>query len=200
MLRHRTVVDFWSPELSTFAPGLVFDRSGPHLTRVVASSPGHLLATHLLDGDDVADQRESLIDRLLAPDMLAGAGIRTKSTTAPRFSPGAYHNGSVWPMDTGIIADGLRRHGRVAEANDLEHRILSACLAVGSPVEFFCGERDGSIAINTRTLTALRDGELRVVEQPPQAVQGWTATRLWRILRRRGLIAQGQAQLARRIA
>lgn len=148
-------------------PTLAFDPSGPHQTRIVASSTGHLLASQLLDGHDVADKREALVRRLLAPDMLTGPGIRTKSTTAPRFRPGAYHNGSVWPMDTGVIADGLRRHRRVAEADDLEDRILTACIAVGSPVEFFRGEPDGSIAINTSTVVAFRDGELRVTEQPP---------------------------------
>ena len=48
--------------------------------------------------------------------------MRTKSVGAPRFNPGSYHNGSVWPMDTGIIADGLRQHGYSKEADDLEDR------------------------------------------------------------------------------
>jgi glycogen debranching enzyme len=80
----------------------------------------------------VAAQREALLRRLLAPDILAGGGIRMKSTGAPRFQPGSYHNGSVWPMDTGVVADGLRRHGYHAEADDLEDRVLRACASVGA--------------------------------------------------------------------
>ncbi len=65
------------------------------IARVVASSPGHLLDSGLLDGQDVAGLRERLIARFDEPDLLAGGGIRTKSTTAARFRPGSYHNGST---------------------------------------------------------------------------------------------------------
>ena len=36
------------------------------------------------------------------------------------------------------------------------------------------------------TVDALVDGVINRLEQPPQANQGWTATRVWRILRSRG--------------
>jgi glycogen debranching enzyme len=187
------MAEFWFPSLHTFAAALVLDGTRPKPTRVVASSPGHLLDTRLLDGVDAGPLREALIGRLLAPDVLAAAGIRTKSTTARRFRPGSYHNGSVWPMDTGVIADGLRRHGHMQEADDLEVRILRACAVAGSPVQFFRGDPDGTIAINTRSAYLRRDGERRRVEQPPQRIQGWTVTRLWRILRRRGALSDVNA-------
>ncbi|HTD79729.1 MAG TPA: hypothetical protein VK898_18985, partial [Chloroflexota bacterium] len=131
--------------------------------------------------------------RVLAPDMLAAAGIRTKSTTAARFAPGAYHNGSVWPVDTGVIADGLLRHGYVAEATDLEDRLLRACARVGGLVEFFRGDPDADVAINRSPVELELDGARILLEQPPQLVQGWTVTRLWRILRRRGLAPSPRA-------
>jgi glycogen debranching enzyme len=184
LLRRKVLRECWLPELGTFAPALVLSVPTPVPARVVASSPGHLLATALLDGEDAAPYRERLVQRLLAPDMLASAGIRTKSTTAARFAPGAYHNGSVWPVDTGVIADGLRRHGYLREANDLEDRILRACAALG-PVEFFRGDDGPEIRINSAIHDALVDGGMRRLEQPPQPIQGWTATRLWRVLRRR---------------
>lgn len=189
-LRARFLRDFWQPDLGTFALALTFDglRDG-HATarpaRVIASSPGHLLASRLLDGDDAAALRERLTRRLFEEDLLAGAGIRTKATGAARFRAGAYHNGSTWPMDTGVIADGLRRHGEHARADDLEARIVRGCALAGGFPEFFRGDRDGRIAVNTATLDRLENGMLNRLEQPPQANQGWTATRLWRILRRR---------------
>jgi glycogen debranching enzyme len=188
-LRRRVLADFWLADLETFAPAVVLDSSPPGPLRIVASSPGHLLAGRLLDGEDAAAYRNALVRRLLAPDMLASAGVRTKSTTAARFAPGSYHNGSVWPVDTGVLADGLRRHGYVHEANDLEERILAACAEVGSPVEFLRGDAIAGVRINTQVLDELEDGVVRRREQPPQRVQGWTVTRLWRILRRRGLLA-----------
>jgi glycogen debranching enzyme len=191
-LQARFLRDFWQPDLGTFALALTFD--GHHETwpdgrlrgrpaRVVASSPGHLLASRLLDGDDAAPMRERLIRRLFEDDLLAGAGIRTRAVGSARFRPGSYHNGSVWPMDTGVIADGLRRHGRSALADDLEARIVGACRQVGCFPEFFRGDPDGSIAINTTTIDKVVDGLLNRLEQPPQPFQGWTATRVWRALR-----------------
>jgi glycogen debranching enzyme len=200
-LRARFLHDFWQPDLGTFALALTFDVPGQTTTngqtttdgqtttagrahgrpaRVIASSPGHLLASRLLDDDDVAEVRDRLIRRLFEDDLLAGAGIRTRAIGSARFRPGSYHNGSVWPMDTGVIADGLRRHGQAALADDLEARIVRACTEVGAFPEFFRGEPDGRIAVNTATVDKIVDGVLNRLEQPPQPYQGWTATRVWR--------------------
>ena len=184
-LRARVLSSFWQPDLGTFAPALTIEADGAtRAARVPASSPGHLLASGLLDGLEAEPFREQLIVRLTRDDFVCGAGLRTKASTAPRFAPGSYHNGSSWPMDTGVIADGLRRHGRHALADDLEARILRACVAAGGFPEFFRGDEDGGLRVNTVTLDALVHGVVLRLEQPPQAYQGWTATRVWRILRR----------------
>ncbi|MER9240909.1 hypothetical protein [Mesorhizobium sp. M0633] len=189
-LRAMTLRHFWQPDLRTFAHALTIDAHGVATpVRIVASAPGHLLATKILDGAEFCRLRDTLASRLLEDDMLAGAGIRTKSTRDPLFRPGAYHNGSVWPMDTGVIADGLRQHGYVEQADDLENRIISACATVGDFPEFFRGDLDGRVSINRESLTYLRDGRLHFREQPPQIHQGWTTTRVWRILRRRGAVS-----------
>ncbi len=184
-LRTRTLSAFWQADLGTFAHAVSVESDG-HLraARVVASSPGHLLASHLLDGADVASIRDRLAARLLEPDLLAYAGVRTKSTTAPRFRAGAYHNGSTWPWDTGVIADGLRRHGYRTAADDLDSRVVRACAQVGGFPEFFRGDDRNVASVNHITLDAIVDGIPNRLEQPPQARQGWTATRVWRILRR----------------
>lgn len=192
-LRACFLQDFWQPDLGTFALALTFEtapssaadgRVHGRPARTIASSPGHLLASRLLDGADAADMREHLIARLLEPDLLAGAGIRTRSTGSPRFRPGSYHNGSVWPMDTGVISDGLRRHGHADLADDLDRRVLTGCAEIGGFPELFRGEVDGSIAVTTETIDLIEDGKLHRLEQPPQPYQGWTATRVWRILQR----------------
>ena len=186
-LRARVLAEFWLPELRTFAHALTFGAGGrPRPARVVASGAGHLLASRLLDGEDAAPRRTALIARFAEGDLLAGAGIRTKAIGAARFGAGTYHNGSTWPMDTGVVADGLRRHGAIEQADDLEERILRGCAAVGGFPEFFRGDPDGAIRVNTAIVDRLVDGALNRLEQPPQANQGWTATRVWCILRRRG--------------
>jgi hypothetical protein len=73
----------------------------------------------------------------------------------------------------------------VAEADDLEDRILRACATVGELVEFFRGDLDDRVRINECVVDVMDDGRIRKLEQPPQHTQGWTATRVWRILRRR---------------
>jgi len=187
VLRARVLASFWQPDLDTFAHALAFDggrRARP--ARVVASGAGHLLDSRLLDGCDAAHYRERLIARLRARDLLAGAGVRTKSTAAPRFGPGTYHNGSTWPMDTGVIADGLRRHGCDRQADDLDRRVVNSCARVGGFPEFFRGDVDGRVRVNRATVDVVVDGVSNRVEQPPQHRQGWTTTRVWRILRQRG--------------
>jgi glycogen debranching enzyme len=183
-LRARTIANFWQPDLGTFAHAVTLEEDGSQRpARVVASSPGHLLSSRMLDGDEAVPLRAQLAARLMQPDLLAAAGVRTRSTTAPRFRPGAYHNGSTWPWDTGVIADGLRRHGFVEQADDLETRVVTACARVGGFPEFFRGDDGPSVSVNVRTVDAIVDGVLNRLEQPPQARQGWTATRVWRILR-----------------
>jgi glycogen debranching enzyme len=179
----------WQVDLGTFAQAMTAESDGQFKpARVVASSAGHLLASRILDGPVATNHLKRLVARLVEPDLLAGAGIRTKSTSAPRFRGGSYHNGSVWPMDTGVIADGLRRHGEFRAANDLDRRTLRACQLSGGFPEFFRGDADGSVAVNTETIDAIVDGVPNRLEQPPQIEQGWTATRVWCILRAQGAI------------
>jgi glycogen debranching enzyme len=188
-LRTKVLEEFWMPEAGTFALALEVRADGAlRQAEVVASNPGHLLASQLLDGDDLAAVRDALAARFRGADLLAGAGVRTRSVSSPRFRAGAYHNGSTWPMDTGVVADGLRRHGFASQADDLEDRIVRACDVVGGFPEFFRGDTDGGVRVNLETLDVEVDGVRNRLEQPPQANQGWTATRVWRILRSRAAI------------
>ncbi len=57
--------------------------------------------------------------RLMEPDMNSGWGIRTLSAHHPAFNPYSYQNGSVWPHDNGIIAEGFKRYGFHDEAAEI---------------------------------------------------------------------------------
>ncbi len=50
-------------------------------------------------------------DRLLAPDLFSGWGVRTLSATHPAYNPYSYHRGSVWPVEQGTFALAFMRYG-----------------------------------------------------------------------------------------
>lgn len=214
-LKQRFIAKFWQDHLGTFAQAVAFEGNDTkgRAFRTVASSPGQLLTSGILD--DHPELRDRMIDRLFAPDMLAGPGIRTKSTTAARFLEGGYHNGTVWPTISLEIKDGLLRsaeHVRrqandarnagdidratqlsakseelFARAVDLEDRAIRATAKFPYFPEFFRGSVDGKIRVNEEIVRKDIDGRMNTLEQPPQP-QGWTATAMERILRRRGFI------------
>jgi glycogen debranching enzyme len=83
----------------------------------------------------------------MSTELQSGWGIRTLSKSTVAYNPMSYHNGSIWPHDNAIIAEGMRKIGRVADAHKIMLGLLEA--AQFQPdfrlPELFCGfERDGS--------------------------------------------------------
>ena len=101
--------DFWVEERGWFAMGLDGDKNQ---IDALASNMGHCLWTGIVD----TDKAHLVAERLMAPDMFTGWGIRTLSERAVGYNPMSYHCGSVWPHDNAIIAAGLMRYGFVDEA------------------------------------------------------------------------------------
>lgn len=73
----------------------------------VASNPGHLLWSGIVP----AERAQRVVERLLAPDMSSGWGIRTLTQNNPTYNPYSYQNGSVWPHDNSLIALGFQKYG-----------------------------------------------------------------------------------------
>ena len=68
--------------------------------------------------------RRPVVERLMAPDMFRGWGIRTYAPGQPGYNPIGYHTGTVWPHDMSLIAAGLQalrlpRRGEPAGGPDL---------------------------------------------------------------------------------
>ena len=78
----------------------------------VASNAGHCLASGIVPPDRAA----RVVERLMAPDMWSGWGIRTLSSDHVAYNPFSYQTGTVWPHDNALIAGGFRRYGHDAEA------------------------------------------------------------------------------------
>ena len=77
----------------------------------------------------------------MAPDMFTGWGIRTLSKDTRSYNPISFYNGSVWPFDTALIANGLKKHGYVQEADRLAWGLVEAAGAheYARLPEMFCG-------------------------------------------------------------
>ena len=146
--------------------------------KVRTSNMGHTLNSRLLKGNDptITRMRESTVNQVLGPQLLAPSGIRTLAKDEMRFRPGAYHNGSVWLWDTHHIAKGLRRLGYTNQADDLDRRILHVVEETKLFPEYVRGDNDETPHINNQTIVLYDEIYRREnkIEQPPQEVQAWT--------------------------
>ena len=133
-LRARFNEAFWNPAEGTFALAL-----DGHKRQVesVTSNPGHCLYCGIVD----PGKADAVVQRLMAPDMFGGWGVRTLSGECPAFNPMSYHNGSIWPHDNAIVAAGMKRYGHDQDVM----RIANAVLDVATRArdfrlpELYCG-------------------------------------------------------------
>ncbi len=133
-LQSRFNRDFWVEDQGYCAMAL--DGDGKPVDGI-GSNPGHCLGLGIL----YSDKARSVAERLRAPDMFNGWGIRTLSSLSPVYNPMGYHIGSVWPHDNGLIAAGLRSLGLMDQALEVAQGIIDMTLQqpYQRPPELFCG-------------------------------------------------------------
>jgi glycogen debranching enzyme len=140
-LRRRFNEDFWMDEQGTFALALDGDK---RQVAAVSSNVGHCLWTGIID----QEKAQAVADRLVADDMFSGWGIRTLSNRMPAYNPASYHNGSVWPHDNALCAQGLMRYGFVEHAlRVIEAQLDAAAQIPGSLPELFAGYGRDEVAV-----------------------------------------------------
>jgi glycogen debranching enzyme len=118
--------------------------------RAVRSNMGHVLWASTSKHDDgrvdsilTKGRAESVVRRLMMPDMFEPkAGIRTLSKLSSKFKPNSYHNGSIWPHDNALIAEGFEIHGFTKEARMVRDATLSAIEKFNSAIELFVYEEN----------------------------------------------------------
>jgi glycogen debranching enzyme len=118
-LRKRFADAFWLPEEGFYA--LAQDgenRPVPTLT----SNIGHLLWSGIVPDEHV----DPVVAHLLGDQLFSGWGVRTMAAGQRAYNPMEYHNGTVWPHDNSLIAMGLTRYGRRAEAARIAEAVLEA--------------------------------------------------------------------------
>ncbi|MFN2524721.1 MAG: glycogen debranching N-terminal domain-containing protein, partial [Actinomycetota bacterium] len=125
---------FWMSDEGTFA--LALD-GRKRQVKSVTSNAGHCLYCHIADDKKGA----GVAERLMAPDMFSGWGIRTLSAESPAYNPMSYHNGSVWPHDNAIVAAGLKRYGFSSATEAIATALFDAAVASREMrlPELFCG-------------------------------------------------------------
>lgn len=133
---------FGSSEYPFFAHAI--DGTGkPLLSK--RSNIGHILWASFRLSDDgyrdciIADEYiEPLVKQLLEADIFEPhAGIRTLSKSSRVFDPISYHNGSIWPHDNSMIAEGMDNFGFSKEAHFVRRALFSAYEHFQTPLELF---------------------------------------------------------------
>ena len=118
------------------------DGNGKKLT-APRSSMGHVLwAVWRPNGltDCILEESHipALVRRLLSRDLFVRrAGIRTLSSRSLHFDPYSYHNGSIWPHDTEMLAEGLENFGYTDEARCVRQALRRAYQYFKTPIELF---------------------------------------------------------------
>ncbi|HEY9822395.1 MAG TPA: amylo-alpha-1,6-glucosidase, partial [Candidatus Sericytochromatia bacterium] len=133
-LKRRFNKDFWMDDQDFCA--LALDGDGNPVDSI-SSNPGHCLNLGIF----LPEKAYSVAERLRAPDMFNGWGIRTLSSLSPAYNPMGYHVGSVWPHDNAMIALGLRSLGLIDQALELSQGLFDMTLQQPylRPPELFCG-------------------------------------------------------------
>ena len=111
--------------------------SNKHPCRIRSSNAGQCLLSGIAEPQKAAETAETLF----SAESFSGWGIRTVASSAARYNPMSYHNGSVWPHDNALIAAGLARYG----FKDLTIKLLTGLFDASLFVdqrrlpELFCG-------------------------------------------------------------
>jgi glycogen debranching enzyme len=124
---------FWDREKEFYILALDGDKKP---CQVKASNMGQLLFTGIVP----ADRAEKIVSLLTDTKFFSGFGIRTVPEGETRYNPMSYHNGTVWPHDTALIARGMGQTGHTAEALALFKGLSNAAEKNGGRLpELFAG-------------------------------------------------------------
>ncbi|HZI78236.1 MAG TPA: amylo-alpha-1,6-glucosidase [Vicinamibacterales bacterium] len=133
-LRHAFEQRFWCDDLGVYA--LALD-GAKRPCRVVSSNA----AQCLMSGIASPERARRVADSVMRDGMFSGWGVRTVREGEARYNPMAYHNGSIWPHDTALVALGLARYGLKHDVVRLAEGLFAAAqqFELRRLPELFCG-------------------------------------------------------------
>ncbi len=146
-LRDRFREQFWIDDLSGGRPAAAL-LPGGRAVPAVAASFVHLLDLGLAGEGELheglldREQTRILAQRLVAPELDAGWGLRTLSAKSPRFNPLGHRSGAVRVHETALAVSGLSEAGFEREAGQLLEGLLDAARYFeGRLPEMYAGEQ-----------------------------------------------------------
>ncbi|GAA1981684.1 glycogen debranching N-terminal domain-containing protein [Kitasatospora viridis] len=146
-LRGRFRERFWVDDLSGGRPAAALTADG-RVVNAVTSSFVHLLDLGLgaegtsLPGLLDREQTRLLAQRLVAPELDCGWGLRTLGAKSPRFNPLGHRSGAVRVLETALAVSGLADAGFEREAGTLLEGLLDAgAHFAGRVPEMYAGEQ-----------------------------------------------------------
>lgn len=185
-LRQQTIDMLWQPADHFFAVGVDQGLNGhARVIRSEAANAGCLLDTDFFDGLPEEDRRmfvTAITEKLLGPDFLTEAGIRSRSLSeGSRVQFWDYHGSFVtWPKETQDIIRGLRRQGLPKLAEQLENRLLNTVQASQAFQEFFYVDEQGAAFIDEPSdnpdATEIKGSNI------PERTQAWTVSAVLSVL------------------
>jgi len=186
-LQKNTLELLWMKDEKFFAIGL--DRDDVGTTRQIktlTSNAAAVLDSELLinlPNEDRMGYVEPIMTKIMGKDFLTDVGIRTRSLKHQDLCDYADYHGCLvsWPKETYNIARGLRRHGYVDQATDLENRLLSAVKLSKEFYEFYYVDASGYILYDYKNIDLEKfrlHGKLNI----PESCQAWTVSAIIGIL------------------
>jgi glycogen debranching enzyme len=135
-LRRKFNEAFWCDDIGFYALALDGNKTP---CRVRTSNSGHALLTGIAD----AERGAIVTSKLLSRDFNSGWGIRTVAVGEARYNPMSYHNGSIWPHDNALVAEGLAMYGAKRGIIDIFEGLMRATSYLDHRriPELFCGFR-----------------------------------------------------------
>jgi glycogen debranching enzyme len=118
---------FWSESKQSYVLALDGKKKP---CNVLSSNAGHCL----FSGIATRERAKCIAENLLSEKMFSGWGIRTISSDEPRYNPMSYHNGSVWPHDNAMIAQGFSRY-------DLSNEVSQTLTGIFETAIYMPGKR-----------------------------------------------------------
>lgn len=125
---------FWCEDKGTYALALDGQKNP---CRVRSSNAGQCLFTGIVEPERAARMAQTLFE----PESFSGWGIRTIDSRERRYNPMSYHNGSIWPHDNSLIAQGLADYGFKDGVKSICSAMLESAQAfdLKRMPELFCG-------------------------------------------------------------
>ncbi len=149
-----TIKKFWMEDKKFFAAAIDKDNNGhDRQLRTLQSDAGWMLNSDIFDHLPTAERNKyvsAIVKELFSGDFLTDAGIRSRALQyADTLNVADYHGSLVsWPIDTYMIAQGLRKQGLPKLAKQLESRILNTVNMSGDNYEFYYVQPDGKVLLD----------------------------------------------------